>query len=59
MKSIFYGWSGRFIRSLVAILISGFAVQYGDSSFYMLVGPVLMSISKALRDTYGWDIKIL
>ena len=59
MKSMFYGWVGRLVRSAVAIFVAGLVATYGDSPVYMGIAPLLLSGSKWLRDKYGFDLKVI
>lgn len=59
MNHLFHGYIGRFIRSLVAIIIGGIAAQYGDSSLYLVIAPAILALSKFLRDKYGIDVKLV
>lgn len=59
MNTLFYGYIGRFVRSLVAIIIAGTVAQYSDNSLYVVLAPAILALSKFLRDKYGIDVKIV
>lgn len=40
----------RFSRALVAVIVAGLAVEYGDNELYLLIAPILLAIDKYLRD---------
>lgn len=50
---------GRFLRVLVAILLSGVVAMYSGHEYYILLAPFLNAFFKWLRDAYQIDIKIL
>ncbi len=41
-------WRGG--RALVAVVIAGLGVEYGQSEWYLLIAPILLMIDKYLRD---------
>lgn len=48
----------RFVRVLAAVLTSGVAVQFADSQWLMLAGPLVAATAKKLREKdparWGW-----
>lgn len=40
----------RFLRALIAVLIAGIGVEYGNNELYILLAPLLLAIDKFVRD---------
>jgi len=43
----------RFGRSAVSVVVAGAAATYGDSSYWLLLSPLLQAFGKFLREQWG------